>query len=774
MMKKFVILIIGFVFLISFVSGATYYVSPSGTMSWSSCTSIATPCSLATANANAAAGDTVLLRGGEYIGTNENRLAIMPSNDGQANNYITFQAYPEETPILRKYGIYKSGLRYYSLIVLLKKEYIKIKGITVHEPISSWFSVVQSNHIIFEDMVFDKFNQIPSGRPGQINESSYITFDNCYFNAGDLPTDYGDEGIQTDMVNIWGDSDHLLWIHCDFRHTSHNEVYYSTSSSQYTVFYDCTFSNKWRHAVTQRIGPHMMEKNTFFNMGEECGLCPWFADRCAPPYNRMPGTIYTHGLDHSIIRNNVIYNSFGSFSFGEQYKNPEYNWIYHNTLYKSRKFDGENHDHGIMWYDESHPDQAFQNNHFINNIMYDTDNDYDYIIKVRNVYGDGLNPNNNVISNNLLGDPQQFKIQWGDSIGTLSQIEDAEPDWVKGTNIDGDPMFVDTDITDPDLSLQQDSPAIDKATWLATIKSVSGNVITVDDATPFFSGPGAPWYIIHPDIKADTIYNQVHDSALIQSIDYDANKLTVDSASGFSVGDNLTVVDFSGTLPDIGAYEYVATLYCGDGTCNNGETCSTCSLDCGTCLLGNSLANNNTMISNSNNFDTIHPVEHLWDGCLENTPECSSGLGDGFLFWVEFDFGDVYDLNLTRLFGDTGGNWISRNWSFYYKLDSGDSWSTAFEEKDAFMDDWSSQSLDVNARYVRVEVFGNPSYPATQARELEIYGILSTGSVCGSSDANSDSIISINELINYISEWKMGSVTINELIDAIGEWKNGC
>jgi len=572
---------------------ADYYVSPTGTASWSQCTSKASPCSIFTANDNAKAGDTVYLRGGEYTGTTEKRMALMPANSGQPGAYITFEAYPGETPILRKYGVYRPELRYYSLIVLLKKEYIKIKGISVYEPISSWFSVVQSDHIIFEDMTFDKFDQIyynqnlgkytSSGRPGQINDSSYLTFDGCYFNAGDIPVD---SNIQTDMVNIWGDSDHLLWIHSDFRHTSHNEVYYFTSDSQYTVFYDCTFSNKWRHAVTQRIGPHLMEKNIFFDMGSECGQCPWVADRCSPPQNRMPGTIYTHGLDHSIIRNNVIYNSFGAFSFGEQYKNPEYNWIYHNTVYKSNKFDGENWNHGIMWYGESHPDQAFQNNHFINNIMYDTGNDDNYIIKVRNVYGPGLNPNNNVISNNLLGDPDPFKIQWGDSTGSLSHIEDVEPDWVKGTNIDGDPMFADTDITDPDLSLRQGSPAIDKGTWLATVKAVSGNVITVDDATPFFSGPGAPWYIIHPDIKADTIYNQDHDSALIQSIDYGANKLTVDSASGFSAGDKLTVVDFSGPAPDIGAFEFKGNApkpYCGDGACNNGETCTSCAGDCGAC-----------------------------------------------------------------------------------------------------------------------------------------------------------------------------------------------
>jgi hypothetical protein len=30
------------------------------------------------------------------------------------------------------------------------------------------------------------------------------------------------------------------------------------------------------------------------------------------------------------------------------------------------------------------------------------------------------------------------------------------------------------------------------------------------------------------------------------------------------------------------------------------------------------------------------------------------------------------------------------------------------------------------------------------------------------------------ELMNYISDWKAGSVTMVDLMTAIGEWKNGC
>jgi len=47
-------------------------------------------------------------------------------------------------------------------------------------------------------------------------------------------------------------------------------------------------------------------------------------------------------------------------------------------------------------------------------------------------------------------------------------------------------------------------------------------------------------------------------------------------------------------------------------------------------------------------------------------------------------------------------------------------------------------------------------------------------SACGASDDNSDGVVSISELIDYIGKWKTGNVTISELMDAIGLWKNGC
>ena len=46
---------------------------------------------------------------------------------------------------------------------------------------------------------------------------------------------------------------------------------------------------------------------------------------------------------------------------------------------------------------------------------------------------------------------------------------------------------------------------------------------------------------------------------------------------------------------------------------------------------------------------------------------------------------------------------------------------------------------------------------------------------CGNADNNPvDGVVDIAELMNYIGDWKLGSVTIENLMTAIGEWKNGC
>ncbi|HDQ70688.1 MAG TPA: hypothetical protein ENN19_01175 [Chloroflexi bacterium] len=78
-----------------------YWVSPDGQAVWASCTG-ATPlngvsaCSLATANANVAPGDTVYLRQGTYYPTGRNDC-IHPGQSGTPGNRIVYASYHGES-----------------------------------------------------------------------------------------------------------------------------------------------------------------------------------------------------------------------------------------------------------------------------------------------------------------------------------------------------------------------------------------------------------------------------------------------------------------------------------------------------------------------------------------------------------------------------------------------------------------------------------------------------------------------------------------------------
>ncbi|MEZ4272160.1 MAG: hypothetical protein R3C68_12240 [Myxococcota bacterium] len=136
----------------------------------------------------------------------------------------------------------------------------------------------------------------------------------------------------------------------------------------------------------------------------------------------------------------------------------------------------------------------------------------------------------------------------------------------------------------------------------------------------------------------------------------------------------------------------------------------------------NSLTNTETMVDHSDNFYETHAPSHLWDGCLDGSPECTSGSMNIDSFWIEFDFGKPHRLSEARLFGDADGIWVSTTWSLATKLDHDEPWKEVFVDVPALFNDWSTQSLNLQARYARVEVMGNPTGEGTQARELEILG----------------------------------------------------
>jgi hypothetical protein len=116
--------------------GEVYWVSPTGTAAWAGAKS-QTPlsgtacCSLATANSNAIAGDTIYLRGGTY---SVDKVRISPSNSGSLASRITYVAYTGETPTFIRTSSNNPA------ISITGKDYIVVDGITASN-LATWIRI---------------------------------------------------------------------------------------------------------------------------------------------------------------------------------------------------------------------------------------------------------------------------------------------------------------------------------------------------------------------------------------------------------------------------------------------------------------------------------------------------------------------------------------------------------------------------------------------------------------------------------------------------------
>ena len=213
-MKRLIPFLLILLILPSLASAADYYVSPSGSASWSQCMNINIPCSLATANANAHAGDNVYLLGGTY----ENGL-IYPSRSGTPGDRIVYAAYTGEIPVLDGNNALER------CIDLRDSDYITIDGITARDPSGYYIAWLFGNSKMVHGNILQNLTLLNAGISATKNDGLQIL--NCritspkhvgiflYGSAADAITNTRIEGCTvTNAGSLTGQADGIT-IHED-------------------------------------------------------------------------------------------------------------------------------------------------------------------------------------------------------------------------------------------------------------------------------------------------------------------------------------------------------------------------------------------------------------------------------------------------------------------------------------------------------------------------------------------------------------------------------
>jgi hypothetical protein len=492
--------------------GETYWVSPEGAAAWNDCAG-PTPlqgesaCSLATANGNAQAGDTIYLRQGTYSGP-----VIEPANSGTSDdNRIVYSNHADEEVIVRDsaYGIY-----------IYKRSYITVNGIRFTE-LRRFMRIYASHYITISYCHFDQRSADSGDWAGAIiaddfnddtdaSENSthnwvhHCSFTRWVYGAWDehrgallnLGNDQsaGDDSsynLVEDNVFAYG-GHHTLGVYSQLNVIRNNTIHNETNPANWDY-------EGYRGAITEgpSAGRCLYQGNRFgFSLGSGMALrSPNNIFRFNQFYNHGAGGIQVVsnavGIDHA-DRNRIYHNSFFHNGHAETYSGFQGGMYFAN------------------WSDQS--------------------------------------PVGNVVKNNIFYDNMNGSVSYDGNV----EPQVVENNWDQN---DVDPGFVDLSGSDPDdpdrpdLHLDPDSPAKDQGAWLTTVTSAdgSGNSFAVADASYFMDG----WGIVEGDLVQLAGQTQ---TARITHVELATNTLTLDTNLIFSSGQGVSLA-YEGLAPDLGAFE---------------------------------------------------------------------------------------------------------------------------------------------------------------------------------------------------------------------------
>ena len=485
----------------------TYWVSADGQASWAMASSTSplsgsATCTLETANANAGAGDTVYIRGGNY-----SRQTIKPIRSGIADDErIIFSSHKGEKVRFEE----SDGIQ------LEQKSFITVTGIEFRN-MKMFFRILGGGHNTISHCLFDGRSedsgvwagaQIGSDRRRQPSTHNWVH--HCQFYRFVYKSERPNRGALLDIGNLNnGDgtngSTHNRIEHNVLAYGGHHTfgVYSKYNVIRFNYIHNETNPKNWdfpgyRGGVTQGTsgGWCLYEGNRFGYAGQAgIGL--------RSPNNILRRNQFYHNAQGGI---QVVTNAVGKDRADE-------NYIYHNTFFRNG-------------YGSKFP--SFQGGMYF-------------------ASWSRVSPKQNVVKNNLFFDNKN---------GAISYDRPAEPQTIENNwNNRNDPVFADItetgpDVVDqPDLRLRAGSPAIDSAGWLTSVTTESGrgDVLEVADARYFMDG----WTIIEGDLIQ--LEGQSEPVGIV-SVDYDNNQIKIRRDVTFTKGQGVSLA-YAGTSPDPGAFE---------------------------------------------------------------------------------------------------------------------------------------------------------------------------------------------------------------------------
>jgi hypothetical protein len=429
-----------------------------------------------------------------YIRGGTYQETINPSRSGTAENYITYANYGDETVML-------TG----SNAISLTKDYIAISGMTARN-IDNFITMKNSNHCIIENCDMESAGTSWTMISVELN-SDYNKFINNRFVRTDVNS-------QKELMELTNGASHNLVEGNYLEGGTHNVIviFSMEGSEQYPAEFNIVRNNEINGIAGRAFGVRGQNGNrNAFDMNTIYNAYP-------NQFNADDGSSKIQS-DFNIVRRNTIYNidTTNVLSMAAREKvntDNNDNKVYANTFHNIR---------GVIYMGCCAGDGWIRDNKFYNNLVYGKDND---LFQVGNAVGDGNDFFNGILFHQIANKPDKINYRG---------------------NVFLDPLFV--SINNHDYHLSDGSPAIDAGAFLTTTTSAgSGTTMIVEDSDYFMDG----WGITEGDlIQLEGQTKRVR----ITNINYGTNTLTLDSSLSWSSGQGVSLA-YTGSAPDIGAYEY--------------------------------------------------------------------------------------------------------------------------------------------------------------------------------------------------------------------------